>query len=183
MKKNRIARFAFGLLFLSTAASAGVPETPNSHDFDIGTLGTTHYTNSFSYENNLLDHSYTFDLTAPSQVDASLLNTRIETGNIFTGIPPLTIGIYDLYIMDSDNHELFKGATTSTYTFGSTMTSHVGGVLPAGDNYYVRVVGGQLNDVALSYQVDIVATPVPEPETFAMFLAGLGLLGWRLRKA
>lgn len=26
-------------------------------------------------------------------------------------------------------------------------------------------------------------SPIPEPETYAMFLAGLGLLGWRMRNA
>lgn len=28
-----------------------------------------------------------------------------------------------------------------------------------------------------------VAVPIPEPESYAMFLAGLGLLGWRMRRA
>ena len=31
--------------------------------------------------------------------------------------------------------------------------------------------------------VDIIYTAVPEPETYAMMLAGLGLLGWRIRRA
>lgn len=184
MKKNRIAGFAFGL-FLSTAAtvaSAGVPNIGYSHDFDMGTLGTTHYKNSFSVASNMLEHSYTFDLTAPSQVDAWLYNSRVETGDIYTGFPPLTMTFYDIAIFDSGNHELFKGTTLSTYEFGSTWTSHVGGVLPAGDNYFVRVVGSQQNDVGLSYQFDMVSTPVPEPETYAMLLAGLGLVSFIARR-
>lgn len=183
MNKKGIAAFAVTLVLLSGVASAGVPNNGFSQDFDTGTLGTTHYKNNFSIASNQLDHSYTFDLAAPSQVDAWLYNSRIETGNIFTGIPPVTITLYDLWIFDSGNHELFKGTTTSTYEFGSTWTSHVGGVLPAGDNYFVRVVGSQRFDAGLSYQFDMVATPVPEPETYAMLLAGLGLLGWKLRRA
>lgn len=36
----------------------------------------------------------------------------------------------------------------------------------------------------LSFSVSNVnVIPIPEPETYAMFLAGLGLLGWRLRNA
>jgi hypothetical protein len=31
--------------------------------------------------------------------------------------------------------------------------------------------------------VDIIYTAVPEPETYAMMLAGLGLVGWRIRRA
>ncbi len=74
---------------------------------------------------------------------------------------------------------MFDGETTARWDFGSTRAMHVTGVLPAGENYFVAVSGRQVNDVALAYQI----APVPEPETYAMLLAGLGLLGWRLRKA
>ncbi|MBT9521561.1 MAG: PEP-CTERM sorting domain-containing protein, partial [Dechloromonas sp.] len=30
--------------------------------------------------------------------------------------------------------------------------------------------------------VTIAATPVPEPETYAMLLVGLGMLGWKARR-
>ena len=33
------------------------------------------------------------------------------------------------------------------------------------------------------YIVGLGVSPVPEPETYAMLLAGLGLLGWRLHNA
>ncbi len=78
---------------------------------------------------------------------------------------------------------MVDGETTARWDFGSTRAMHVTGVLPAGENYFVAVSGRQLNDVALAYQIDIVATPVPEPETYAMLLAGLGLLGWKFRRA
>lgn len=39
------------------------------------------------------------------------------------------------------------------------------------------------HDSALHPALQISYTLVPEPETYAMLLAGLGLLGWRLRKA
>ena len=181
MMKKRIAGLAVTLWFLSTSASAGVPNIGYSQDFDTGTLGTTHYKNNFSIAGDMVLHSYTFDLATPSRVDAWLFNPRAETGDIF-GSPPLTHTLFDLSIFDSANHELYKGANTALYEFNSTKEAHVAGVLPAGDNYYVRIVGSQMNDVGLVYQFDMVATPVPEPETYAMFLAGLGLLGWRMRR-
>lgn len=38
-----------------------------------------------------------------------------------------------------------------------------------------------VGDAALAPKLDIVYT-IPEPEVYAMFLAGLGLLGWRMRR-
>ena len=183
MKNKKIVGLGIFLFIFSMGAKAGVPNFGYSHDYDIGTLGSTQYATSFSVENNLLDHSYTFDLAAPATVDAWLFNPRIETGDIYTGIPPLTITLFDLSIFDSTNHELYKGTRPDSYSFGSTMRAHVAGVLPAGDNYFVRVTGSQINDSALAYQLHLIALPVPEPETWGMFLAGLGLLGWRMRRS
>lgn len=39
------------------------------------------------------------------------------------------------------------------------------------------------SDPALHPALQISYAPIPEPETYAMFLAGLGLLGWRMRNA
>lgn len=183
MKKKSTAGFALALLILSSTVSAGVGNFGVSRDFDTGTLGVTHYANNFSTVGDMLKHGYIFDLAAPSKVDAWLFNPLWETGNPVTQIPPVTKTYYDLSIFDSNNHELYKGATTSTYQYGSTWTSHVSGVLPAGDNYYVRVIGSEILATGLAYEFNMVAMPVPEPETYAMFLAGLGLLGWRMRNA
>ena len=183
MKNKKLLGIGFTVLLFSRGAAAGVPTTPISQDFDIGTLTSTPYENSYSVGNTLLQHSYTFDLAEAATVDAWLLNPRIETGNIFTGIPPLTITRFDLAILDSQNHVLFDGTHPDTYPFGSTLTAHVSGVLPAGNDFYVRITGGQMNDTALAYQINMRTLPVPEPESYALFMAGLGLLGWRLRRS
>ena len=170
------------LVTLSGAATAGVPNVGFSRDIDIGTLTSTPYVTSFTDATNILLHSYTFDLATPATVHAWLENPRFETGNPFTGIPPVTITIYDTNIFDSKDRLLFAGTTTESWSFGSTMRHHVTGILPAGDNYYVRITGTQLYDSALTYGVELVALPVPELETWGMMLTGLGLLGWRIRK-
>ncbi len=56
---------------------------------------------SFAKETNFLENSYTFDLATESRVDAWIFNPRYETGDIYTGIPPLTIMTYGLLISDS----------------------------------------------------------------------------------
>jgi hypothetical protein len=72
MKNTKGPGICFALLMLSGVASAGVPTTPGSRDFDIGTLTSTHYTTRFSAETNFLENSYTFDLATPAWVDARL---------------------------------------------------------------------------------------------------------------
>lgn len=173
---------AAALITLSGAAMAGVPNVGFSRDVDIGTLTSTHYATGFIDATNILLHSYTFDLATPATVHAWLFNPRFETGDPFTGIPPVTMTVYDTNIFDSQDRLLFAGTTTAHWDFGSTRMQHVTGILPAGDNYYVRIAGTQLYDSALAYQFDVVAMPVPELETWCMMLTGLGLLGWRIRK-
>lgn len=180
-KKNALV-ISLALLMLLGEASAGVPNFSYSHDYDIGTLTSTPYETSFGAGVNMLLHSYTFDLAAPATVDAFFFNPRYETGNIFTGIPPLTMMVYDINMFDSQDHLLYSGTITEKWDFGSTKLSQVDGVLPAGENYYVRIAGQQLNDSAMAYQLYMVATPVPEPGTYAMFIAGLSLLVWRMRR-
>ena len=180
MKNKKVLGIGFALLVLSRGAWAGVPDYSYSHDYDIGTLTSSGYTTSFGAATYMLLHSYTFDLAAPAIVDAAFLNPRWETGNIFTGIPPLTITIYDINIFDSQDHLLYAGTTTERWDFGSTRLLHVGGLLPAGENYYVRIAGQQINDTAMEYKMNLAATPIPEPEIWGMMMVGLGILGWRL---
>lgn len=55
------------------------------------------------------------------------------------------------------------------------------GVLAAGD-YYLQVNGLVVGKAGGKYSADITLSPVPEPETYAMMLAGLGLLGFSARR-
>jgi PEP-CTERM motif len=42
--------------------------------------------------------------------------------------------------------------------------------------------GDPIKGYFVEYESPLVTTPVPEPETYAMLLAGLGLLGWHARR-
>lgn len=170
---NSILFFIF-----SGAVAAGVPEGPYSHDYDIGTLTSASYLNTFSGIMPQLQHSYTFDLDAPATVEAHVLNTRMESG-VFLGFPPLTHTLFYISIFDSGIHKLYEGTTTRAFSFGSTLEAVVTGELPAGKDYFVLITGSQQNDTVLGYVTQI--SVIPEPETYAMFLAGLGLMGFIVR--
>lgn len=184
MKGKKVWERGSILVFIfSGSVAAGVPEGPFSHNYDIGTLTSTPYENVFSGETNLLSHSYTFDLDAPATVDARAVNARMETGFI-GGLFPVTHTLFDISLFDSGNHKLYEGTTTQAWTFGSTLEAAVSGELPAGKDYFVLITGSQTNDTALAYatKISVIPTTVPEPETYAMFLAGLGMLVWRIRR-
>jgi len=61
------------------------------------------------------------------------------------------------------------------------------GPLDVSHSYQVEVRGTSDSNAGGNYGLTLIAekdnlAPVPEPETYAMFLAGLGLLGWSARR-
>jgi len=67
-----------------------------------------------------------------------------------------------------------NGVTVATQILAGSTT------LPAG--FYQLKVSGTAVGATASYGGNIVATPVPEPETYAMLLAGLGVVGFLARR-
>lgn len=75
---------------------------------------------------------------------------------------------------------------------GLTMTDAVGEVdlkqilyywdLAAAPTSYVFDFTTPVHTTVAQIAVDIAAAPVPEPETYAMLAAGLGLVGWQVRR-
>ena len=95
------------------------------------------------------------------------------------------------------NESLLNGVhdVSLTNTFENGVSGSVGAhavSLVFGDlqpGWYVAYIGGTDNgsaggayDLAVSSFVNVVVPEVPEPETYAMLLAGLGLVGWRMKK-
>lgn len=60
------------------------------------------------------------------------------------------------------------------------LLSFAGGATPG--NYQLNIAGYKLNTSSASYAGNISISPVPEPETYAMLLAGLGLIGFSIRR-
>ncbi len=52
----------------------------------------------------------------------------------------------------------------------------------AAGSYYVQVKGSVLGNGSGKYNADLALAPVPEPETYAMMLGGLGLLAFTARR-
>ena len=87
-------------------------------------------------------------------------------------------------VIQSGSHDVSATNNYESGVTGSTSGNSAGLVfedLAAG--WYTVYVGGTDNTVAgATGGFDLVVSAVPEAETWAMLLAGLGLIGWRLRK-
>lgn len=103
--------------------------------------------------------------------------SHTSTGNGETGWDEnILTGFHDL------SSNTFVNGVTGTATAGSQSLSMVFNDLQAG--WYTMFIGGS-NHASASSDYILSVAAVPEPETYAMFLAGLGLLGvvTRRRKA
>ena len=117
--------------------------------------------------------TWTFSLGAPSTVATSLTNVGITFGSFSTG------GITGL-LAYLNGFQLF-GPTTITNSPPVTVTTQVltgATSLPAG-TFSLVVSGTGVTGGSASYGGNIaaLAAPVPEPESYAMLLAGLGVMG------
>lgn len=156
------------------AASLGLVATHDLGDFDGGEI----FLETFSVATaGTIDHSLTFDIT----------------GNLYAGS-----GVFDLSLGNIIN---IDGLTADIFTSGNTVTPYASFtpygedllVLPLGTYFgtgsYTLRIGGEATGTGLggllpagAYTVAAVTVPVPEPETWAMLLAGMGLIGLRARR-
>ncbi|MDN3543434.1 FxDxF family PEP-CTERM protein [Kinneretia asaccharophila] len=123
---------------------------------------------------------WTFDLGTESAVAASITNVQVSFASLSTG------GILGFSAWLND--KLLVGPTSEVTNNGVTVTTKVvagGSILPAG-TYQLKVTGTGITGASASYGGNIVATPIttpiPEPETYAMLLAGLGVVGFVARR-
>ena len=134
---------------------------------------------SASFDNTvsgLFTDTFQFSLTGLSIVAVSITNNEINSGSSsFGGILGFS-GFIDLPV------DILLTYSTTPVPGPDGSTIHVqrlegNGLLPLG-TYTIVVTGTGITGSTASYGGNVVATPVPEPETYAMMLAGLGAIGF-----
>lgn len=139
-------------------------------DDDLGTIDSSSASFSNTVGSGFTD-TWTFSLSSLSYVAASLTNVESALGSFATG------GIAGL-AASTDTFTLTGSPIISTSGPVTVTTQVLAGtaVLSAG-SYTLTVSGTGITGSSASYGGNIVATPVPEPGTYAMLMAGLGVVG------
>lgn len=201
-----IYKTLFGMLVLSvllpaTVVAAAVPLVDNQVIIDNSPfysqgaedrLGTGNYALNHP---GFIDIPYAiFDFGSVSSVGSAILNWNF--GSLFGGSGPAEIKLYvgndaDGVISTSDR---FMGVAVDTFTYSGgevrnfDVTPWVNASLSSGQYFAARLEATVAPDDLVSYYggqfltPSLEISPVPEPETYAMFLVGFGLLGFAVRR-
>ncbi|MCX9158305.1 FxDxF family PEP-CTERM protein [Niveibacterium sp. 24ML] len=123
-------------------------------------------------------HAASFgELSAPAESFVGLYTKPLFADSIsFSLAAPSTVYIDPDIVGGAGGFGLFSGTTLigSLYSLESSTVSFSG--LSTGD-YKLGFFGFGGGVTAVSFAANAIAAPVPEPETYAMLLAGLGMIG------
>jgi len=161
MKRGMIGYLlAVALLLGSGIAGAVTPVLSNT--YSAGTLGATPYLNAPSISGSGVVFQDTYNFT-------------VSPGATFVSESLSNIALPGFWNNSSLGMQLFDSANTALT--GSVMSFY--GPLSAG-SYYAKVSGTTSGPYGGAYAFS--AAAVPEAETWAMMLVGVGLVGFQLRR-
>lgn len=172
---------ATALLAIGGAAFAQTPPTITK-SFDIGILpikttgGGTFTGNSDPAQGSFAERwNFTFP-TLGAAASASSVSLNLNSLTSITGLS------LQLWTVTGGTRTGALGSLVSTgATAGQSVTLN-NVTLNAGGNYAYVVAGTDTGALGGSYVLTASAAPVPEPETYALFLAGLAAVGFVARR-
>jgi hypothetical protein len=166
--KSLAAASALALAAFGAQAQTVVPW--GNHD--AGELGGTLFFGTGS--NFPFDFVYTFSLAAPH----SLLAVGVT--NDAPGVFDISGAQAQLYASNG-NANYNDDTLVSGFNFDSTAIVNLFNSLAAGD-YYYRVTGMVTGPQGGSYLLSSSLQPIPEPGTWALLAAGLGVIGFMAKR-
>ena len=121
-----------------------------------------------------IDHVFAFSLDIESDIlGVAVSNDAVPVFNI-------SDGLVTLYASNGDA-DYENDTAVGSWNFDSTAISQTFSGVAAGD-YFYRVTGTLDGTLGGSYLISSAVVPVPEPETYALMLAGLTAVGFIARR-
>lgn len=204
---NTASAEALNLDFGSGSFLTGIRIPSNSFGAASGQTGAWNAISQFSTPSGVIDVS-----GAATSVAINITAVTMGGYMTTTGFPPdptalvednfygyswtvsvtgLHDGLYDVYLYDPNHPDVGTGAGTVNGAGFGNINGNFSGTFQLGSNYHrlsgVLVSGGLLLASVTSGTVygglsGMQLVPIPEPETYAMMLAGIGLLGFAARR-
>ncbi|MRW88440.1 PEP-CTERM sorting domain-containing protein [Duganella sp. FT80W] len=170
-------------LFGASAFAATVGKTVTVNLDSDGEGGyNAHFGNNFSSVNssNSFTDKYLFTLTTNYDSSASLTSSYLKSSTI----KDLLITGLSIVQYDPVTNAILNTYTGSNTTTGITDNWELSASGLSAGSYYVEVDGKVVGNGGGSYGSDLTigVAAVPEPETYAMLVAGLGLMGFVARR-
>ncbi|MEQ1600479.1 MAG: PEP-CTERM sorting domain-containing protein [Methylophilaceae bacterium] len=161
----------FSLTALALALSGTAQADNINIDYGVIAVPTT-ISQIISHNVGTFTDIGTFDIAPPG----------LYSGGSFSNLQITITGIGDLFNINGLSVQLFNSSNVLIDNLddntGSSSEIKVGsGNYAAGLDYYFKVTGNANGSLGGKYVFSVATLPVPEPETYAMLLAGLGLLG------
>ena len=188
MKKNTLIIYSIALFAPFAFATSSVHAAPITINFDaLSLFGVSSYTESgvtFTAPNfSILESpNGTFALLEESEPTRNFLRADISGGAVSVSVD---LGDFDfdsdlLFLEVFDSSDTSLGRTEffieASFTGMETLSLSTPGI-----SYAIFGAIDVVNGSSV-YADNFTITPIPEPETYAMLLAGLGLLGFTARR-
>lgn len=167
----------------TTAYAAPVGKTVTVNMDNDGEGGfNAHFGNSFNGSNmgNTFVDKYLFTLSGNYDSAASVTSSFLKSGTI----KDLQITNFSIVQYDPLNQSVLQTYAGSNVTTGITDHWELNATGLQTGSYYLQVDGKVIGNGGGSYGSDLTVSisAVPEPETYGMLLAGMGLLGLVARR-
>lgn len=141
---------------------------------NVGVIGTDEAVETFTPSKGSFFDTINFDVTGPSVLSGTGVSTFVKLGGkTVKDISGLTLTFWDNYHPYGYNLLGTFAGDGATFSFA----------LPTAGQYHVDITGDATGSKGGVYTVAFsTVTAVPEPESYALFLAGLGLMGTIIRR-